>query len=258
MSSPLHRLLSTASLVSRIPIRLRSEPDFSGADFWMPIIGLGAGACACGGALVGSVLFGPGPLAALLGMAAQYLPFNLFHLDGLLDTADAMGAQGDAERRRSVLKDPRIGSFALFAGFMALSARLAASSSLVSSGAPLAWGAFLLAPVAGRFAALIVTAAAEPFAGGGLASLLGRPSLQKAAVGYALGAIPAAILFGASEGPFGAMAAIIIGGSAALVSGLLAGRWYARHMDGYSGDALGAAVELGELFVLLAALIMMR
>jgi len=253
MSSPLHRLLSTSSLISRIPVRLCSEPDFSGADFWMPIVGLGAGACACGGALLGSALFGPGLLAALAAMAAQYLPFNLFHLDGFLDTADAMGVPGDAEARRTVLKDPRIGSFALFAGFMGLSTRLAASSSLLSSGAPLAWGAFLLAPVAGRFAALVVTGAAEPFAGGGLASLIGKPSLVKAAMGYAIGAIPAAILFGASHGPLGAAVAIIIGGLAALVSGLLAGRWYARHMGGYSGDALGAAVEMGELVVLLAA-----
>jgi adenosylcobinamide-GDP ribazoletransferase len=253
MSSPVHRFLSTASLISRIPIRLRTEPDFSGTDFWMPIVGLGAGACACGGAILGSALFGPGLLAALTAMAAQYLPFNLFHLDGLLDTADAMGVQGDAEERRAVLKDPRVGSFALFTGFMTLSARLAATSSIMHSGSPLTWGAFLLAPIAGRFAALVVTGASEPHAGGGLASLLGRPSLVKAVIGYAIAAIPAAILFGASGGPLGSAASILVGGLAALVSGLPIGRWYARRMGGYSGDALGAAVELGELLVLLIA-----
>lgn len=253
MSSPLHRLMSTASLISRIPVRLRAEPDFSGADFWMPIVGLGAGACACGGALLGSALFGPGVLAAIATMAAQYLPFNLFHLDGLLDTADAMGVPGDVERRRIVLKDPRIGSFALFAGFVALSARLGALTALLQRGGPLPWGALLLAPVAGRFAALVVTGASEPYTDGGLASLLGKPSLVKAAIGYAIAAVPAAILSGIALGPLGSAAAILAGGLAALVSGLGVGRWYARHMGGYSGDALGAAVEAGELLVLLAA-----
>lgn len=258
MSSPVHRLMSTASLISRIPVRLRAEPDFSGADFWMPIVGLGAGACACGGALLGSALFGPGVLPALAAIAAQYLPFNLFHLDGLLDTADALGANGDAGKRRSVLKDPRIGSFALFAGFVVLSARLGAVAALLQNGGPLPWGALLLAPVAGRFAALVVTGASEPYADGGLASLLGRPSLVRSAIGYAIAAVPAAILFGASMGPLGAAAAILAGGLAALVSGLAVGRWYARHMGGYSGDALGTAVETGELLVLLTAAILGR
>lgn len=253
MKSALHRLISTLSLISRIPVRLRDEPDFSGADFWMPIVGLGAGACACLGAAAGSALFGPTPLAAIAAIAAQYLPFNLFHLDGLLDTADAAGAGGEVDRRRSVLKDPRIGSFAFFAGFIVLAARLAAIAALLRHGGPLPWGALLLAPVAGRFGSLVVTGAAEPYAGGGLASLLGRPSLAKATIGYALSAVPAAILFGAMVGPMGSAAAIIAGGLAALASGLLVGRWYARRMGGYSGDALGAAVEMGELLVLLAA-----
>lgn len=258
MSSPVHRLLSTASLISRIPLQLRTEPDFSGTDFWMPIVGLGAGACACGGAVLGSALFGPGVLAALTAMAAQYLPFNLFHLDGLLDTADAMGVQGDAEKRRVVLKDPRVGSFALFTGFMTLSARLAATSSILQSSSSMTWGAFLLAPIAGRFAALVVTGASEPHSSAGLASLLGKPSLVKASIGYAVAAIPAAILFGASSGPLGSAASILIGGLAALVSGLLIGRLYASRLGGYSGDALGAAVEVGELFVLLSVSMIAR
>lgn len=253
MKSALHRLISTLSLISRIPVKLRDEPDFSGADFWMPIVGLGAGACACLGAAAGSALFGPTLLAATASIAAQYLPFNLFHLDGLLDTADAAGAGGEVDRRRSVLKDPRIGSFAFFAGFVVLAARLGAIAALLRHGGPLPWGALMLAPVAGRFGALVVTGASEPYAGGGLASLLGRPSLVKASMGYAIAAIPASILSGAMLGPLGSAAAIIAGGLAALVSGLLVGRWYARRMGGYSGDALGAAVEVCELFVLLAA-----
>jgi len=253
MNAPWHRFLSTVSLVSRIPVPLRSEPDYASVGFWMPVTGLGASAFACAGAGLGSLAFGPGTLAALCAMTAQYLPFNLFHLDGLLDTADAAGVFGDQEKRRAVLKDPRIGSFALFAGFLALSARLGATSLLLVRGGPAVWGALSLAPASGRFGSMLVTAFAEPYGKAGLASVLGRPSPVKATLGFALAAVPAAILFGAAYGTVGAVAAILAGGLSAIAVAAGIGHWYGKHMGGYSGDALGAAVELGELFVLVIA-----
>jgi adenosylcobinamide-GDP ribazoletransferase len=46
-----------------------------------------------------------------------------------------------------------------------------------------------------------------------------------------------------------------------LVSGLLSGcffaRLYRKHLDGYTGDALGAALETGELLHLLGALVLL-
>jgi adenosylcobinamide-GDP ribazoletransferase len=253
MNAPLHGFLSTLSLVSRIPAPLRSEPDYSAVGFWMPVVGTGAAAFACAGAWLGTLAFGPGMLAAACAIAAQYVPFNLFHLDGLLDTADAAGVFGDAERRRAVLKDPRIGSFALFAGFLTLSCRLGAVSALLVRGGPAAWGALALAPASGRLGSILVTAIAEPYAEGGLAATLGRPSPVSSTIGYAIAAVPAAILFGAAYGPVGAVAAMLVGGLAAITVAAFVAHWYSERMGGYSGDALGAAVELGELLVLLLA-----
>lgn len=258
MYRPLHRFLSVASLVSRVPMPLASAPDYSSADFMMPLVGLGAAAFAAAGAGAGLLCFGPGPLAALAAMAAQYAAFNLFHLDGLLDTADAAGVFGDADRRRAVLKDPRIGSFALFSGFLVLAARLAATSSLLSAGGFPVWGALALAPAAGRFASVMVTAASEPYGSGGLGASLGRLSPVRGALGYALAAAPGALLYGAAYGPLGVVAAMLAGGVLATAAGLGVGFWYGRKMGGYSGDALGAAVELGELAVLLAAAAVVR
>jgi len=253
MNKPLHGFLSTWTLCSRIPAPLRTEPDYSSVGFWMPIIGLGAAACSMAGAALGSLAFGPGGLAALFALGTQYLPFNLFHLDGLLDTADAAGVFGDVEKRRTVLKDPRIGSFALFAGFVALGARLGATSLLLVRGGPELWGALALAPVSGRLGAMLVTAMAEPYGSGGLANAIGRPAPVKATLGYAMAAIPAAVLFGVAYGTIGAVASILVGGLVAIAVASALGTWYAKRMGGYSGDALGAAVELGELAVLLIA-----
>ncbi|OHD25130.1 MAG: hypothetical protein A2Y38_05210 [Spirochaetes bacterium GWB1_59_5] len=253
MNTPLHGFLSTWTLCSRIPAPLRTEPDYRNVGFWMPIVGLGAASCSMAGAALGGLAFGPGALAALCAMGAQYLPFNLFHLDGLLDTADAAGVFGDVEKRRAVLKDPRIGSFALFAGFLALAARLGATAMLLTRGGTAAWGALALAPVSGRLGSMLVTAMAEPYGSGGLASALGRPSPINATLGFAVAAIPAAILFGIAYGTIGAVASILIGGLVAVGVGAMVAAWYAKRMGGYSGDALGAAVELGELFVLLIA-----
>lgn len=253
MNKPLHGFLSTWTLCSRIPAPLRSEPDYASVGFWMPIVGLAAAACSMAGAAFGSLAFGPGALAALFALGAQYLPFNLFHLDGLLDTADAAGVFGDVEKRRTVLKDPRIGSFAFFAGFVALSARLGATSLLLARGGPELWGALALAPVSGRLGAMLVTAMAEPYSTRGLAGAMGRPAPVKSTLGYAIAAIPAAILFGVAYGTIGAITAILVGGLVAITVAAALGNWYTKHMGGYSGDALGAAVELGELAVLLIA-----
>lgn len=258
VGGPLHGFLSTLSLVCRVPVPLRGEPDFSSFGLWMPLAGLCAAACACAGAALGIAAFGPGLLAALCALVAQYLPFNLFHLDGLLDTADASGVGGDdAEKRRSVLKDPRIGSFALFAGFVALAGRLGATSALLARGGPAAWGALALAPVAGRYASVLVTAFAEPY-GTGLGSLVGRQPAVRSTLGYAVAAIPAMLLFGAAYGAIGTAAAVLAGGLSAVAVAAFLGSWYGRRLGGYSGDALGAAVELGELVVLLLAAALAR
>lgn len=250
MSSPFNRFASTWSLLSRIPVPLKKDPDFGAAGFWMPIIGLGAAGAACIGAWLGLLAFGPGLLAALASISSQYTCFNLFHLDGLLDTADASGVEGDVSKRREVLKDPRLGSYALLYGFILLAGRLAAMSALLTRGGAATWGAIALAPVSGRFASVLVTSLSEPYEHGGLARLIGRPSPVKSTLGYAIASSPAVLLFGIAYGPIGSIAAVLVGGSSAIVVAALVGHWYGKHMGGYSGDALGAAVELGELCIL--------
>ena len=142
---------------------------------------------------------------------------------------------------------------ALFACFVALSGRLGASASLLSGGSAAAWGALALAPATGRFAATLIPSMAEPYGPGGLASLIGRPSPAGSTIGYAIAAIPGTILFGVAYGAVGAMASILAGGLVAIAVSAAIGAWYRARLGGYSGDAMGAAVELAELAVLAIA-----
>jgi adenosylcobinamide-GDP ribazoletransferase len=248
--------LSALTLVCRAPVPYRKEPDYSRADFFLPVIGILAGLAALAGWGIGSLLFHGPWLPALCAVAAQYLLFNLFHLDGLVDTADAGMAQVSPERRLEILKDPRAGTYGLFAGFLVLASRTAALASVADS--PVFASILLASPVAGRFAAVLVPLVAKPARAEGLgASMKGfRP--KAAAAGLIVGLVPSflAVLFSlAGEG--GILAGIVVIGVGALAIGLVAGLgmaiFYRRRFGGFTGDAMGAAVELGELAFLLGA-----
>jgi len=256
MSSPLDPFLSVLALTCRIRVPAPAEPDYGGADFFLPLSGFLPGLAALGGWGLGSLVF-PGPwLPALSALAAQYLAFNLFHLDGLADSADAGLALASPERRLAILKDPRVGVYGLFAAFLVLAARGAALAAL--GGRPGFPAVLLAAPVAGRFAAALVPLSAEPARPDGLGAMMRGFSPTAVAAGLLAGLAPAflAVLLGL-PGEGSVLAGILGTGAGALAAGLAAGLgaaiFYRRRFGGFTGDALGAAVELGELAFLLGA-----
>ena len=114
----LDRFLSTFSLVSRIPVRGKFVFDTSRMDFHFPLVGVFP-------ALIQLLLFGglsllwDNPrLTVIIVIITQYLCFNLFHLDGLMDTADAFLGTVDREKRQAILKDSRTGVYGFFATVM--------------------------------------------------------------------------------------------------------------------------------------------
>jgi adenosylcobinamide-GDP ribazoletransferase len=255
----LRRFLSVFTLVSRLPVKASFESDFSRADFYLPLIGLPAALFALAGWFLAELLFRDHLVSALAALGFQYSAFNLFHLDGLLDSADAMAGHLAPERRLEILKDSRIGSYAFFYGFLVLAAKAAAIVALCRLGRlPLIAG-LLAAPVGGRAAGALVPLLSKPARQGGLGALMRGFSPLRLVAGWALGSLGLAVAWAISAAmpgnpapswPIwaGAAGASLLG---ALVGGCAMARLYAARVGGFTGDALGAAIEIGELCCLL-------
>ncbi len=169
----------------------------------------------------------PDGLAAALLLALWLALTGMLHLDGLLDSADALLAMKPVADRLRILGDVHHGSFAFGVGFvhLLLKWQLLALAD---------WRAVLLAPVMARFLVLPVLNLFPPARPEGL----GATARQGLLLPAALIALPAAIL---APLPF------LLGGAFVL----LTAKWAAKRLGGgLSGDVYGALVEFGEIAVL--------
>ena len=266
----LDRFLSTLSVVSRIPIKLRFKFDSSRMDFYLPITGIFP-------ALLGLLLFAissllldfPDVLVAIFILIVQYLGFNLFHLDGLMDTADAFLGSADKEKRLLILKDSRVGVYGFFAGVSVLGLKAALLCSLF----PLArnFPALVFAyPLWGRLSAALIPCMVKPLNPGSLGALVKDSRPYRCIFGMALAlflwTLPVQGLWMVLQ--FSGIPAItvineilsitIITALCLCVISTLVAFYYARlyrnFLGGYTGDALGAAIETAEVLCELAAM----
>ena len=92
------------------------------------------------GAVVGAVFWGFGALCAYLSLPGLFRAAGLtaiplvvtggIHMDGFLDTADALASCQDRERKLEILKDSRTGAFAVIKGGLYLVCSLGVWSAL--------------------------------------------------------------------------------------------------------------------------------
>jgi len=208
---------------------------------YFPLVGQGVGLLCAGVWLVASRIWGS-PIAPLLAIAAGAATTGAFHEDGLADTADGLGGGRTREQRLAIMKDSRIGVFALLAVSLCVAARVLALASL-----PLAHGAWALigAHGAARFAAVAIMAR-QPYAGDPANAKLapGPGRVHWAELAFA-GLVSLWPLFFLGVAP--SLVGAILGAIAATWLALIA----KRHIGGYTGDILGAAEQLFETAFLL-------
>ncbi len=238
-------LRAAFQFLTRLPVApSRYDPDWlaRGARYF-PLVGLAVATIQAAVLLAAAALW-PGPVPAVLALAAGLLVTGAFHEDGLADTADGWGGV-TAERRLAIMTDSRIGTY----GTVALVAALAIQAASLSVPDPLLAAAALVgAGAVGRFAAVVVMARL-PYAGAGRkvahpAERPGRGELVIAGGVAATGLLPLAILAPPSLVP-------ALAGGALLA--WLPVRGTLRLLGGHTGDVLGAVATLFATGFLLGA-----
>jgi adenosylcobinamide-GDP ribazoletransferase len=263
------RFFSVLSLVSRFPVKCRFRFDASRMDLYLPIAGLFPAILALALYVAALRLTGLRGFAVAFSLFAQYLGFNLFHLDGLSDTADAFLGTATREKRFAILKDSRIGVYGLFAGISAPAFKFLLLAGLLRGGlydTPLACPIIFAYPIAGRFGAALIPCMTRPARPDGLGALAARSSALRAVLGtivalsvWNAGGVAAAALLelpsaqSLLSAAFAAAPFFALPLPAGFFAAVLYAVAYKKALGGYSGDALGAAIETGETVCLLLA-----
>lgn len=196
------------------------------------------------------------PILGALGAAATVLLLawlnRALHLDGLADTADALGSRAPAERALAIARQPDIGPFGVVAVVAALALQIIALSTitLTQPGIP----AYVIAALALGSARAAVTLgctrwfpAARP---DGLGAAVAGSVPRAAALATWIFLISLAWL---CSGP-----ALVLGLLAACLSTVWVLLEARRRFGGMTGDVLGSAVEVAATASLVVACVAMQ
>jgi adenosylcobinamide-GDP ribazoletransferase len=213
--------------------------DFGRAVALFPLVGLFlAAVLATADAALRLVLPVPVASALLLGVAVALT--GALHVDGFLDTCDGLFLW-PAGRRLEVMRDSRVGGFAVAGGLVLYGVKL---SALISTTGVPRLAALVLAPVLGRLA-MTVAIAIFPYARSSGAGTAFKDNTRPTHVALAL--VVAALV----AAPFS------IGGVAALALAVAAtgflGRFASARLGGLTGDTYGFICECVEALVLVLA-----
>lgn len=243
MTSVFAPLRLAFAFLTRIPLPIGSVTPWQlgAAVAYFPLVG-----AVLGGAQWLALTSLPAELEpALIGVALVALGAMLtgaLHLDGLADVFDGLGGgRGDPSRMLEIMRDPRIGAHGATALVLVLLAKVYAIGSLAAHG--VAAGVFL-APVCARLSAALLIRG-FPYA---RAEGAGRSFRDHATWNHvAIAGVTVLVAIFAAGWEF--FAAAVFGLALAGAIGL----WVHWRAGGLTGDAYGAAIELCEVGVLIAA-----
>jgi adenosylcobinamide-GDP ribazoletransferase len=214
---------------------------------WAPIVGLAIGGAAAGVLLLARAAAGGDTslLPAALAIASIVLMTGALHLDGLADTADALGVRGDAARAREVAKQPATGAFGVSAVVVIVLLDVAAVAAAAGQGRSTT--ALVVGSAGGRLAATWACRSEAPATDVGLGTWVARTVRTRAAVAATAATIVVCGLVAAAEQAH--RAAATLSSVAAIVAALLVGglvrRIGCRAFGGLTGDVLGATISCG-------------
>ncbi|MEO9876490.1 MAG: adenosylcobinamide-GDP ribazoletransferase [Anderseniella sp.] len=235
-------------LLTRLPVGKggKKEIPLGSAAWAYPLAGLAVG---CTGAATLAIAAGsiglPPVIAAILAIAAMTIATGGLHEDGLADTADGFGGGGTKQRKLEIMQDSRIGSYGVMALIIVTSLRISALASL-----PLMLGCLgivAVAVAARSFLPLIMRMqdSARPT---GLGASASDVNLVPALVSVAFSVLALGLLL-----PF---THALLAGAIVLLVAIGVSLLAKRQIGGFTGDTLGATVQLGEAAALTSLLVL--
>ncbi len=233
-------LFAAIGFLTVVPVPVSTQGgSFGRAASWFPIVGALVGLVLAGVDWCGRMWWDPYVAAALMIGVGIVLTGGL-HIDGLMDTADALFSRASRERMLEIMRDPHSGALGVATGVSALLLKFTLFAQLAGAEH---WRLLVASPAVGRVA--IVSA------------LVLFPYARSAGTGASFAADTrgthalAAVLMGAaiSVGLLGWRGVALVG--VTLVIALLSAVHVSRRLGGLTGDVYGAINEIAEVAALL-------
>jgi adenosylcobinamide-GDP ribazoletransferase len=230
--------LQFLTVVPPLVRRPLSPAELGRAAGWFALVGVVLGGLLAGVDRGLTLLFPPAVTAALL-LVPWVLATGALHLDGFLDSCDGLFGGHTPEARLRIMRDERVGGFAVTGGVLLLLVKYACLASLANRAA-----ALVVAPTVGRWG-MAVAVVAFPYArpeglGRCMKDHAGWWQVALASITVVTTATLAARWLGLAVI---AVAAVTVAGGGAFIL---------RRLGGLTGDTYGALCEMQEALTLLA------
>ncbi|MGO2161149.1 MAG: adenosylcobinamide-GDP ribazoletransferase [Vibrio toranzoniae] len=228
---------------SRLPMPKNtpySEERMNRSGRYFSTVGLLLGVL-CGGVflLLDAIL--PSAVAIFLMMSFSLMLTGAFHEDGLTDMADGIGGGMTLERRLTIMKDSRIGTYGAFALVMALFGKWVLLNELVSM-----TGLFMVIVTSYTFSRAIAASLIYdmPYVSD-LDTSKSKPLANK----QTKGELVFLILVGLLPSLWFGLAFTFVLAVIACLFRVSFKKWLMERIGGFTGDCLGAAQQLMELMI---------
>lgn len=204
---------------------------------FLPLVGLIVGGIAATVFFVSQYFFLPKEVSIVLTMAAMMLATGALHEDGLADFADGFGAGRDKEMILRIMKDSHIGTYGVLILIASILLKYTLLTEIPDEKLILS---FIVAQGASRFVALLVVFRSSYVLREGAKSAHNtlRLAVKDLLIAAALGLLPLLLLGWMMSVAYLLMAFLLF---------FFFKRYIERKIGGYTGDALGALIQLSEL-----------
>jgi adenosylcobinamide-GDP ribazoletransferase len=234
--------ISFLTILPVIDRRPASDETVAASFAWFPIVGFLLGAALVGEDWLLSHVFAQ-VIRSVLIVISLTVVTGAVHLDGLADTADALGAGRDCDRALEILRDSRVGTFGASAIFFDLTLKILALSTLAGHRR---YTALLLAPMLARWALLLVASGLPYLRSSGAGStLLANQNKSLGSRAALVTVFTIVVMLTLGEWRASAIATAV---AIAIVFAIRL--FYRRWLGGVTGDLIGACGELVEIAVL--------